>query len=160
MTYRISATSGIAALAVIGLAAVTACSSSSSSSPAASGTTGSAAASSSASGGSNPLSGGGSSGQVVIGSANFPENEVLAEVYAHLGQPFDPESVGSLTGELPSLDTGIVERALLADYRAAGATDPQPLDEPVLALARELVGQHRLPDPAGATGPGAITDPE
>lgn len=82
MTYRISATSGIAALAVIGLAAVTACSSSSSSSPAASGTTGTAAASSSSSGGSNPLSGGGSSGQVVIGSANFPENEVLAEVYA------------------------------------------------------------------------------
>jgi osmoprotectant transport system substrate-binding protein len=80
MTTRISATSGIAALAVIGLAAVTACSSSSSSSPAASG--GSASSSASASGGSNPLSGGGSSGQVVIGSANFPENEVLAEVYA------------------------------------------------------------------------------
>jgi len=79
MTFRISATSGIAALAVIGLAAVTACSSSSSSStaPAASGSA------SSSSAGSNPLSGGsGGSGTVVIGSANFPENEVLAEVYA------------------------------------------------------------------------------
>ena len=31
---------------------------------------------------SNPLSGGGSSGSVVVGSANFPENELLAEVYA------------------------------------------------------------------------------
>ena len=81
MSYRISAASGIAALTVIGLAAVTACSSSSSS-PAASGASGGAAASSSSSGGSNPLSGGGSSSQVVIGSANFPENEVLAEVYA------------------------------------------------------------------------------
>jgi osmoprotectant transport system substrate-binding protein len=80
MTYRISATSGIAALAVIGLAAVTACSSSSSSTSAASGASSSASASSS--GGSNPLSGGGSSKQVVVGSANFPENEVLAEVYA------------------------------------------------------------------------------
>ena len=79
MTYRISATSGIAALAVIGLAAVTACSSSSSSTSAASGASSSASASSS---GSNPLSGGGSSSAVVVGSANFPENEVLAEVYA------------------------------------------------------------------------------
>ena len=81
MTYRIAATSGVAALAVIGLAAVTACSSSSSSTPSAPASTGAASASASASGGaSNPLSGG--SGSVVIGSANFPENEVLAEVYA------------------------------------------------------------------------------
>ena len=80
MTFRITARSGIAALAVAGIAAVTACSSSStSSSPAASATSASAASSSS---GSNPLSGGASSGSVVVGSANFPENEVLAEVYA------------------------------------------------------------------------------
>jgi osmoprotectant transport system substrate-binding protein len=64
MTFRITAASGIATLAVVGLAARTASASSSSS-------------------GSNPLSGGsGGSGTVVIGSANFPENEVLAEVYA------------------------------------------------------------------------------
>jgi osmoprotectant transport system substrate-binding protein len=80
MTFRITARSGIAALAVAGIAAVTACSSSStSSSPAPSATSASAASSSS---GSNPLSGGTSSGSVVVGSANFPENEVLAEVYA------------------------------------------------------------------------------
>jgi osmoprotectant transport system substrate-binding protein len=78
MTFRITARSGIAALAVAGLAAVTACSSSSTSSAPAPAATGAGAASSS----SNPLSGGGSSGSVVIGSANFPENEVLAEVYA------------------------------------------------------------------------------
>src|ERR1700742_2543769 len=83
MTIKISAKSGIAALAVAGIAAVTACSSSSSSStstPAATGS--SASASSSASSGSNPLGGGTSSGTVIVGSANFPENEVLAEVYA------------------------------------------------------------------------------
>ncbi|HEX3715034.1 MAG TPA: ABC transporter substrate-binding protein [Trebonia sp.] len=83
MTIKISAKSGIAALAVAGIAAVTACSSSSSSStssPAA--TSASASTSSSASSGSNPLGGGAASGTVVIGSANFPENEVLAEVYA------------------------------------------------------------------------------
>jgi osmoprotectant transport system substrate-binding protein len=83
MTIKISARSGIAALAVAGIAAVSACSSSSSSSSsaaaAAPSTSASAAASSS---GANPLSGGAASGTVVIGSANFPENEVLAEVYA------------------------------------------------------------------------------
>jgi osmoprotectant transport system substrate-binding protein len=78
MSIRVTATSGLATLAVIGLAAVTACSSSSSSST----TTPSASTSSSATGASNPLSGGGASGSVVVGSANFPESEVLAEVYA------------------------------------------------------------------------------
>src|SRR5690348_6603893 len=87
MTLRITATSGVAALAVIGLTAVTACSSSSSSSAsspssAAGSASASAPASSAAATSNNPLAGGGSSGTVVIGSANFPENEVLAEVYA------------------------------------------------------------------------------
>jgi osmoprotectant transport system substrate-binding protein len=79
MTIKISAKSGIAALAVVGIAAVTACSSSSS--PATSTPT-AAGSSSPASSSANPLGGGASSGSVVIGSANFPENEVLAEVYA------------------------------------------------------------------------------
>ncbi len=78
MTIRITAKSGIAALAVAGIAAVTACSSRSSASSSSS--VSATAASSSA--GSNPLGGGGASGSVVVGSANFPESEVLAEVYA------------------------------------------------------------------------------
>ena len=80
MTIKISPKSGIAALAVVGIASVAACSSSSSSNtatPAASSSSSPAASS-----GSNPLGGGSSSGSVVVGSANFPENEVLAEVYA------------------------------------------------------------------------------
>jgi osmoprotectant transport system substrate-binding protein len=81
MTLRIAATSGVAALAAIGLAAVTACSSSSSSSSS-SAPTGNTSATASSSGASNPLGGGAASGSVVIGSANFPENELLAEVYA------------------------------------------------------------------------------
>ena len=81
MTLRIAATSGVAALAAIGLAAVTACSSSSSSSTS-SAPTGNTSATASSSGASNPLGGGAASGSVVIGSANFPENELLAEVYA------------------------------------------------------------------------------
>jgi osmoprotectant transport system substrate-binding protein len=70
-----TATGGIAAIAAITLAAVAACSSSASSSSSSS----SASASASS---SNPLSSGGSSTSVVVGSANFPENELLATVYA------------------------------------------------------------------------------
>src|SRR5215813_10368154 len=60
----------VAAVAAIAVAAVAACSSSSSA-PAATATSSS----------SNPLSQGGTSGTVVVGSANFPENELLAEIY-------------------------------------------------------------------------------
>ncbi|HEY6495813.1 MAG TPA: ABC transporter substrate-binding protein [Trebonia sp.] len=82
MTHRLSAKSGAAALAVIGLAAVTACSSSSSSTSSTPAATTGASATASSSGGSNPLSPGDSSGSVIVGSANVPENEVLAEIYA------------------------------------------------------------------------------
>jgi osmoprotectant transport system substrate-binding protein len=85
MTMKTRARGGIAALAVVGITTVAACSSSSSTGGGAA--TGAAAGSSSAapassSAGSNPLGGGGASGSVVVGSANFPENEVLAEIYA------------------------------------------------------------------------------
>ena len=86
MSTRIATASGLAVATAIALAAVTACaSSSSSSSSAATSTSPSASASassSSSSSSSNPLSGGGASGSVVVGSANFPESELLAEVYA------------------------------------------------------------------------------
>ena len=84
MPTRTAATAGVAAIAAVALAAVTACSSSTSSSSTATGTASATAASGSAatSSGSNPLSSGAASGTVVVGSANFPENEVLAEVYA------------------------------------------------------------------------------
>jgi osmoprotectant transport system substrate-binding protein len=83
MPTRTAATAGVAAIAAVALAAVTACSSSSSSTTAtgtASATT--ASGSATASGNSNPLSSSAPSGTVVVGSANFPENELLAEVYA------------------------------------------------------------------------------
>jgi osmoprotectant transport system substrate-binding protein len=85
MAIRIYARGGVAALAVAGIVTVTACASSSSTSSSAAPASASAAApasSAAASSGSNPLGGGTSSGSVIVGSANFPENEVLAEVYA------------------------------------------------------------------------------
>ncbi|MGH3166975.1 MAG: ABC transporter substrate-binding protein [Trebonia sp.] len=75
MSKRTRAVLAVAAVAAV--AAASACSSSSTP-PSASSTT----SSSSASSGSNPLAPSGGSGSVVVGSANFPENELLAEVYA------------------------------------------------------------------------------
>ena len=69
---------GLAAVAAIAVAAVAACSSGTSSSSSSSSSSPSASATGSA---SNPLSQGGASGSVVVGSANFPESELLAEIY-------------------------------------------------------------------------------
>src|SRR6204780_1058104 len=80
MVTRIATATGMAAVTAIALAAVAGCSSSSSSSSSAP-SSAAASASTSASSGSNPLSGGGASGSVVVGSVNFPESELLAEVY-------------------------------------------------------------------------------
>jgi octanoyl-[GcvH]:protein N-octanoyltransferase len=68
---------------------------------------------------------------------------VLAEVYGNLGQPFDPASVGSLTGEQPTLTIGDVEGALMNAYRI---TPPgaQPLAPETVALARDLLDRHRV----------------
>src|SRR6202789_237341 len=83
MVTRIATATGMAAVTAIALAAVAGCSSSSSSSSSApSSAAASASTSTSASSGSNPLSGGSASGSVVVVSANFPESELLAEVYA------------------------------------------------------------------------------
>src|ERR1700678_2696714 len=85
MVTRIATATGMAAVTAIALAAVAGCSSSSSSSssaPSSAAASASTSTSASASSGSNPLSGGSASGSVVVGSANFPESELLAEVYA------------------------------------------------------------------------------
>jgi octanoyl-[GcvH]:protein N-octanoyltransferase len=66
---------------------------------------------------------------------------LLSEVYGELELPFDPASVGSLATEVPGLTVDTVERKVLDAY---GATNPQPLDDATLALAAELVADHRV----------------
>jgi osmoprotectant transport system substrate-binding protein len=70
-TRRVRGIAALAAVAVVAAVATSACSSSSSSAN---------LSSSKAASGSNPLAPS-SSGSVVVGSANFPENELLAEIY-------------------------------------------------------------------------------
>jgi len=172
MTHRITARSGAAALAVIGLAALAACSSSSSSSssstPAATtSATTSASASTSASSGSNPLSGGGSSGSVVIGSANFPENEVLAEIYALALQAKGVKattklSIGAREVYYPQIEKGAI--TIIPEYNGTLLTveaDPTSTAKTTAAVDAALVA--KLPstltvlNPAPAQDSDAIT---
>ena len=76
MSTRTTTSAGLAALTAVALAAAAGCGSSSSTSGA---TTSPSVSASSAS--SNPLAPGAASGTVVVGSANFPESELLAEIY-------------------------------------------------------------------------------
>src|ERR1700761_9555130 len=138
MTVRITAKSGIAALAVIGLGALAACSSSGSGSPAAS------SSSSSSSSGSNPLSGGAASGSVVIGSANFPENEVLAEVYALALQAKGVKvttklNIGAREVYYPQVEKGAID--IIPEYNGTLLTveaDPTSTAKTTAAVAAAL----------------------
>ena len=167
MTHRISAARPIAALAVIGLAAVTACSSSSSSSassPAAAGSSSTASSSS----GSNPLSGGsGSSGTVVIGSANYPENEVLAEVYALAlkakGVNVSTKlNIGAREVYYPQVEKGAI--TIIPEYNGTLLTveaDPSSTAKTTAqvdaALAAKLPSSLTVLNPAPATDSDSIT---
>ena len=81
MLTRTTTVSGLAALTAVALAAVTACASSSSTTTASAPTTSTSSSPSASATSSNPLAQGGGSGSIVVGSANFPESELLAEVY-------------------------------------------------------------------------------
>jgi osmoprotectant transport system substrate-binding protein len=164
MTMKISAKSGIAALAVVGIATVAACSSSSSSTSSAPAT---AASSASSSSGSNPLGGGAASGSVVVGSANFPENEVLAEVYALALQKAGVKvttklNIGAREVYYPQVEKGSI--TIIPEYNGTLLTvevDPKSTAKSTAAVDAELAA--KLPssltvlDPAPAEDSDSIT---
>ncbi len=66
---------------------------------------------------------------------------VLTEMYAHLGQPFDPVSVGSLADEAPGVGIADVEAAILAALGTTGDLDAAASAKAV-ARARTLRHHH------------------
>lgn len=74
-------------------------------------------------GNSNPLTGGGGSkGSVVVGSANFPENQLLAEIYIqalqHKGVKVTPKlNIGSREVYYPEIKKGSI--TILPEYNGA-----------------------------------------
>ena len=168
MTLRITATSGVAALAVIGLAAVTACSSTSSSSasstssPAGGASASAPASSAAATTNNNPLAGGGSSGTVIIGSANFPENEVLAEVYALALQAKGVKvstklNIGAREVYYPQVKNGAI--SIIPEYNGTLLTvevDPKSTAKTTEQVDTELAA--KLPSTLTVLNPAAAQD--
>ena len=161
MRTRTAATGGMAAIAAITLAAVAACSSSgsssSSSSPSASGSATS----------SNPLSSGGSSGSVVVGSANFPEDELLATVYAHALQAKAIKvstklNIGAREVYYPQIEKGTI--TILPEYNGAllsvsvdKTSTAKSTADVDAALAAKLPSTMEVLNPAPAQDSDSIT---
>jgi osmoprotectant transport system substrate-binding protein len=148
----------MAAIAAITLAAVAACSSSSSSS--------SSSASASASS-SNPLSPGGSTSSVVIGSANFPENELLATVYAQALQAKGIKvttklNIGAREVYYPQVEKGTI--SIIPEYNGTLLTvevdktsTAKTTAEVDAALAAKLPSTLQVLNPAPAQDSDSIT---
>ena len=161
MRTRTTVTAGMAALTALALAAVTACSSSSSSSSSAS--PGGSATSSS----SNPLSQGGASGTVVVGSANFPESELLAEVYILAlqakGIKVTPKlNIGSREVYYPQVEKGTI--SIMPEYNgtlltvAVDKTSTAKTTAQVqAALAAKLPSTLEVLNPASAQDSDSVT---
>jgi osmoprotectant transport system substrate-binding protein len=161
MRTRTTVTAGIAALTAVALAAVTACSSSSSSSSSAS--PGGSATSSS----SNPLSQGGAAGTVVVGSANFPESELLAEIYIQAlqakGIKVTPKlNIGSREVYYPQIEKGTI--SIMPEYNgtlltvAVDKTSTAKTTAQVdAALAAKLPATLEVLNPASAQDSDSVT---
>lgn len=79
---------------------------------------------------------------VVVGDSDRVRS-LLTGVYQALGQPFDGESVGAVSDEVPGLDTVRVEQAIVDAYAATYELTSAELDPALTELAGDLVGQHR-----------------
>ena len=106
MLHRKTAVAGLAAVACV---AVAACSSS-------------GGGGKSGSGGSNPLAGSSSNGTVVVGSANFPEDELLAQIYADVLQGAGVKvstkfNIGAREVYYPELTKGAI--SVIPEYNGA-----------------------------------------
>jgi osmoprotectant transport system substrate-binding protein len=155
---------GLAAVAAIAVAAVAACSSgttssnsSPSSSPSASATTSSG----------NPLSQGGASGSVVVGSANFPESELLAEIYIQAltakGIKVTPKlNIASREVYYPQIEKGAI--SIIPEYNGTlltVAVDPASTAKTTAqvdaALAAKLPSSLEVLTPASAQDSDSVT---
>jgi len=154
---------GLAAVAAVALTAVAACSSSSSSSS--SGAPAASASSSSSS--SNPLSQGGAAGTVVVGSANFPESELLAEIYAQAlqakGIKVTPKlNIGSREVYYPQIAKGTI--SVFPEYNGtllSVAVDPKSTAKTTAevdaALTAKLPSSLEILNPSSAVDADSVT---
>jgi osmoprotectant transport system substrate-binding protein len=160
---------GLAAVAAIAVAAVAACSSGTSSTTSTSTTSSSTATpttSASSTASSNPLSGS-TSGSVVVGSGNFPESELLAEVYILAlqgkGIKVTPKlNIGSREVYYPQIEKGAI--SIIPEYNGtllSVAVDPTSTAKTAsavdAALDAKLPSSLEILNPASAVDSDSVT---
>jgi osmoprotectant transport system substrate-binding protein len=116
---------------------------------------------------SNPLSGSSSNGTVVIGSANFPENEVLAEIYslalkAKGVKVTDKFNIGTREAYYPEIKKGAV--SIIPEYNGTLLTvilDPKSTahttDQVNAALAADLPSSMEMLNSSAAQDSDSVT---
>lgn len=152
---RTRLTYGAAAAALVAVTAVSACSSGSSSSSGSSGS------------GSNPLSKGASGGSVVVGSANFPEDELLAQVYAQALQAKGIKvttklNIGAREVYYPQAKSGAI--SIIPEYNGAllstsvdKTSTARTTSEVDAALKAKLPSSLEVLNPSPATDSDSVT---
>jgi osmoprotectant transport system substrate-binding protein len=150
-------TYGLAAVALAAVAAVSACSSSSSGS----------ASGKSSGGASNPLAPGASGNAIVVGSANFPEDELLATVYAQALQAKGVKvttklNIGAREVYYPQAKSGAL--SIIPEYNGAllsTSVDPKSTAKTTAevdaALTSSLPSSLQILNPAPAVDADSVT---
>jgi osmoprotectant transport system substrate-binding protein len=156
-TRRVSGLAALAAVAVITVTATSACAGSSSSAN---------LSSSSAPGGGNPLAPS-ASASVVVGSANFPENELLAEIYILAlqgkGIKVTPKlSIGAREVYYPQIEKGAI--SIIPEYNGTLLSVEVNKNSPAkstadvdAALAAGLPSSLEVLNPASAQDSDSVT---
>jgi osmoprotectant transport system substrate-binding protein len=156
---------GLAAVAAIAVAAVAACGSGSGGSSSSTPTSSPSATATSNS--SNPLSQGSASGTVVVGSANFPESELLAEIYIQAleakGIKVTPKlNIGSREVYYPQVEKGSI--SIVPEYNGtllSVVVDPASTAKTTAdvdaALTAKLPSSLEILNPASAQDSDSVT---
>jgi osmoprotectant transport system substrate-binding protein len=156
MLTRAGITGGLAVLTAVAVAAVSACSSSSSSSTSAS------SSSSSSSSGSNPLAPAAGNGSVVVGSANFPEDELLAQIYIQAlqakGIKVTPKlNIGAREVYYPQISKGAI--SIIPEYNGALlTTSVNPSSTAATTAAVDAALTAKLPSTLEILNPASAQD--
>lgn len=154
----------VGGLAAISVVAVTACSSNTTSSSSAPSSSSPAAGATSSS--SNPLSQGGS-GSVVVGSANFPESELLAQIYIQAlqakGIKVTPKlNIGAREAYYPQIEKGTISiipeyNGTLLSVSVAPKSTAKTTTQVDAALAANLPSSLEVLSPAPAQDSDSVT---
>lgn len=94
--------------------------------------------------GQRVVGGGSHTGVVLVVEGEERINAVLGPVYAALGLDWDPAASGSVRTEAPSAGWEGVAEALVTEYAREYDLVEDEVDSDTLALARDLVAEHRV----------------